>query len=52
MYDIDSIDARDFLCTRKNHETKAHLAEGMLVAIAGGKGATDLDAAFARLDKA
>ena len=47
-----AIDARDFLRARKDREMKAHLPEGTLVAIAGGKDVTDANAVFARLDKA
>ncbi|MCY4597346.1 MAG: DUF2493 domain-containing protein [Bryobacterales bacterium] len=47
-----AIDARDFLRARKDRETKAHLPDGTLIAIAGGKTVTDVDAIFARLDKA
>ena len=47
-----AIDARDFLRARKDREMKAHLPEGTLVAIAGGKDVTDPGAVFARLDKA
>ena len=37
---------------RKDRETRAHLPEGTLVAIAGGKQVTDVAAVIARLDKA
>ena len=47
-----AIDARDFLRARKDRETQAHLPDGTLIAIAGGKNVTDIDAIFARLDKA
>ena len=47
-----AIDARDFLRARKDRETQAHLPEGTLIAVAGGKNVTDIDAIFARLDKA
>ena len=47
-----AIDARDFMRARKDREMKAHLPEGTLVAIAGGKDVTDPGAVFARLDKA
>ena len=47
-----AIDARDFLRARKDRETRAHLPEGTLVAIAGGKQVTDPGAVIARLDKA
>ena len=47
-----AIDARDFLRARKDRETQAHLPDGTLIAVAGGKDVTDIDAIFARLDKA
>ena len=47
-----AIDARDFMRARKDRETRAHLPEGTLVAIAGGKNVTDAGAVIARLDKA
>ena len=47
-----AIDARDFLRARKDRETNAHLPDGTLIAIAGGKTVTDVDAIFIRLDKA
>ena len=47
-----AIDARDFLRARKDRETQAHLPDGTLIAIAGGKNVSDIDAIFARLDKA
>ena len=47
-----AIDARDFQRARKDRETKAHLPEGTLVAIAGGKDVTDPGAVFRSLDKA
>ena len=37
---------------RKDRETRAHLPEGTLVAIAGGKTVSDANAVIARLDKA
>ena len=46
-----AIDARDFLRARQDRETKAHLPEGTLVAIAGGSDA-DPGAVFRSLDKA
>ena len=46
-----AIDARDFMRARKDRETRAHLPEGTLVAIAGGKDVRDADAIFTRLDK-
>ena len=47
-----AIDARDFLRARKDREMRAHLPEGTLVAITGGKEVRDADAIFRRLDKA
>ena len=47
-----AIDARDFMRARKDRETRAHLPEGTLVAIAGGKDVRDAGAIFARLDQA
>ena len=47
-----AIDARDFLRARKDRETRAHLPEGTLVAIAGGKQVSDVGAVIDRLDKA
>ncbi len=47
-----AIDARDFLRARKERETNAHLPDGTLIAIAGGKQVTDIDAIFRRLEKA
>ena len=37
---------------RKDRETRAHLPQGTLVAIAGGKQVTDVAAVIARLDRA
>ena len=47
-----AIDARDFQRARKDRETRAHLPEGTLVAVAGGKEVRDAGAIIARLDKA
>ena len=47
-----AIDARDFLRARKDRETRAHLPQGTLVAIAGGKDVTNPAAVIDRLDKA
>ena len=47
-----AIDARDFMRARKDRQMKAHLPEGTLVAIAGGKTVSDPGAVFDRLDKA
>ena len=46
-----AIDARDFIRARKDRETRVHLPEGTLVAVAGGKTVTDPGAVFTRLDK-
>ena len=46
-----AIDARDFMRARKDRETMAHLPQGTLVAIAGGKDIADPAAVIARLDK-
>ena len=45
-----AIEARDFQRARKDRETRAHLPEGTLVAIAGGRDA-DPDAVFRCLDR-
>ena len=47
-----AIDARDFVRARKDRDTRAHLPEGTLVAITGGKTVTDADAVWSTLDKA
>ena len=47
-----AIDARDFQRARKDRETMAHLPQGTLVAIAGGKDVADPAAVIARLDQA
>ena len=46
-----AIDARDFMRARKDRETRAHLPQGTLVAIAGGKQVNDANAVIARLEK-
>ena len=46
-----AIDARDFLRARKDRDTRAHLPEGTLIAITGGKDVRDAGAVIARLDK-
>ena len=46
-----AIDARDFMRARKDRETRAHLPEGTLVAITGGKEVRDAGAVFDRLDR-
>ena len=47
-----AIDARDFRRARKDRETRAHLPDGTLVAITGGKTVGDADAIWATLDLA
>ncbi len=47
-----AIDARDFIRARKDRQIKAHLPEGTLVAVTGGKDVRDPGAVIARLDKA
>ncbi len=47
-----AIDARDYQRARKERETMAHLPQGTLVAIAGGKDVADPAAVIARLDQA
>ncbi len=47
-----AIDARDFVRARKDRATMAHLPQGTLVAIAGGKDVADPAAVIARLDQA
>ena len=47
-----AIDARDFRRARKDRETRAHLPEGTLVAITGGKQVVDADAVWTTLDRA
>ncbi len=47
-----AIDARDYQRARKDRETMAHLPQGTLVAIAGGKEVADPAAVIARLDQA
>ena len=47
-----AIDARDFARARQDRKTAAHLPQGTLVAIAGGKDVADPAAVIARLDKA
>ena len=46
-----AIDARDFQRARKDRDTRAHLPEGTLVAIAGGKTVTDAGAIWSTLDR-
>ena len=47
-----AIDARDFRRARKDRETSAHLPDGTLVAITGGKTVADADAVWTTLDRA
>ena len=47
-----AIDARDYMRAKKDRKTMAHLPQGTLVAIAGGKDIADPGAVIARLDKA
>ena len=47
-----AIDARDYMRARKDRETAAHLPQGTLIAIAGGRDIADPAAVIARLDKA
>ena len=46
-----AIDARDFVRARKDRDTRAHLPEGTLVAIAGGKQVEDPEAVWSVLDR-
>ena len=46
-----AIDARDFRRARKDRETQAHLPDGTLVAITGGKSVADADAVWTTLDR-
>ena len=46
-----AIDARDFLRARNDRATRAHLPEGTLVAVTGGKHVENPDAVIARLEK-
>ena len=46
-----AIDARDFRRARKDRETRAHLPEGTLVAIAGGREVADGAAIWTTLDR-
>ena len=47
-----AIDARDYQRARKDRKTQAHLPQGTLVAIAGGKDIANPAAVIERLDKA
>ena len=46
-----AIDARDFRRARKDRETRAHLPDGTLIAITGGKTVSDADAVWSTLDR-
>ena len=47
-----AIDGRDFRRARQDRETRAHLPDGTLVAITGGKTVTDVDEVWSTLDRA
>ena len=47
-----AIDARDYIRAKKDRKTQAHLPQGTLVAIAGGRDIADPGAVIARLDQA
>ena len=47
-----AIDGRDFRRARQDRETRAHLPDGTLVAITGGKSVADADAVWTTLDRA
>ncbi|MYG28428.1 MAG: DUF2493 domain-containing protein [Boseongicola sp. SB0677_bin_26] len=47
-----AIDARDFQRARKDRKTMAHLPQGTLVAVTGGRDVADAGAVIASLDKA
>ena len=47
-----AIDARDYMRARKDRATTAHLPQGTLVAIAGGKNVDDPAAVIAKLEQA
>ena len=47
-----AIDARDFMRARKDRKTQAHLPQGILVAVAGGRDVADPGAVIRMLDKA
>ena len=46
-----AIDARDYRRARKERETQAHLPDGTLVAVTGGKTVADADAVWTTLDR-
>ncbi len=45
------IEARDFVRARKDRETRAHLPDGTLIAIAGGKQVEDVDFIWSTLER-
>ena len=47
-----AIDARDYIRAKKDRKSQAHLPQGTLVAIAGGRDIADPGAVIARLDQA
>ncbi len=47
-----AIDARDYIRAKKDRKTQAHLPQGTLVAITGGRDIADPGAVIARLDQA
>ena len=47
-----AIDAREYLRAKKDRESSAHIPQGTLIAIAGGKQVENADAIFRRLEKA
>ena len=46
-----AIEARDFVRARKDRETRAHLPDGTLIAIAGGKHVENVDIIWTTLDQ-
>ena len=46
-----AIDARDFMRARKDRKTQAHMPQGTLVAVTGGKDVSDPSMVMRRLDK-
>ena len=46
-----AIDARDFRRARQDRETRAHLPDGTLIAITGGKQVSDADTVWTTLDR-
>ena len=47
-----AIDARDFRRARNDRETRAHLPDGTLIAVTGGKTVNDVDTVWNTLDRA